>query len=264
MTRFLFYISGGSNFDYEDPIHEGFTVNYSASFDSSLYLPEGGQLIEASDFIGDMNQLDFLKDVVNRYGLVLHPVQNTGEFKFRRLEALLNDRLTAEDWTSKLAEISGENYVSGYAKVNEANYQYPEEIVVPNNDGSMLIENENAESEKTMFSSPFEIPVANNSSIGGEPVYKIPIWSIGDPETVTVETELNNDEEIQDAYLKTDGEVYGGELFVASTITDGYFINWTTGAPQTNASYFASDFIAVEVGKDYTISGGGFAFLCLL
>lgn len=99
-----FYISASSSFDYyeyQDEFNNGFRINYTASFDLSLYLQEGGQVIKASDYIGEMNQLDFIKDVVNRYGLVLHPVQNTDEYRFRRIEAILNDRANAEDWTPK-------------------------------------------------------------------------------------------------------------------------------------------------------------------
>lgn len=193
-----FYLNIYSDFEgYEEGY---FDVSYNASFDLEVYLQEGGQLIQASDYIGEMNQIDFIKDVVNRYGLVLHPVQNTVNFRFKQLETVLNDREGAEDWTSKLSGIGSEKYVSGYAKSNKASYQYPEEIVVPNNDGEMLIDNENASSEGTLFSSSFEIPVTS-SSLSGEKTYLLPIWgeeSQATAEQITslVYTEQNNNFEL--------------------------------------------------------------------
>jgi len=172
-----FMISGSS---YTDP--EFFIIDYNVQFDSSIYLQTGGQVIKASDYIGDMLQIDFVKDIVNRYGLLLHPIQNTNQFRFKRLEALLKDRATHEDWSSKLGEIGGENYVSGYAKRNVAKYKYPEAIVVPNNDGEMLIDNDNALNEKTFFSSPFEIPV-KYAMIYNNQTYQLPIWSEDDEGT---------------------------------------------------------------------------------
>lgn len=152
-----------------------YVVTYQVQVDLSLYLQTGGQLITPSMYIGEMNQIDFLKDVVNRFGLVLHPVQNSEEFRFGQLKEILNDKETAEDWTSKLAGIKSEKYKSGYAKANKANYQYPEEIVVPNNDGEMLINDLNANNEKSMFSSPFEIP--NESFLlSGNKTYMLQVW----------------------------------------------------------------------------------------
>jgi len=238
-----FKISGGSSFDYENPEHQTFMVNYSATIDASLYLQEGGQVVKASDYIGDMTQLEFIKDVVNRYGLVLHPVQNTGEFKFKRLEALLNDRLTAEDWTSKLSEIDGEKYVSGYAKANKANYSYPEATVVPTHDGQMNIQNENADTEKPMFSSPFEIPV-KSGSVNGEQMFLIPVWGEENQGTIVVETDLNNDGQVSDCLLLTNGNK--NKLTPSNLIAD-FFIH-SNGALVANGG-FDVDVYPVQAGN---------------
>jgi hypothetical protein len=176
----------GNYYDPYDPYYDGYNnqptyyqINYNVSVSGQLFLQEGGQLIKVVDYIGDTNQLDFIKDVIRRYGLVLNPIRNTSDYRFTQIEALLNDRGNAEDWTQKLKEIKKENYVSGYAQINKASYQYPEEIVVPNNDGEMLIENENTSIEKTMFTSIFEIP-NKSGTLGGENVYSIPIWELKD------------------------------------------------------------------------------------
>lgn len=179
--RVSFYASGSSEwqYDYEgDPDDGGYRyeVNYWVEVAGTLSLLTGGQLIQPSDYIGDMNQITFIKDVANRYGLLLHPVQNTNEFRFIRMEALLSDRAAAEDWTDKFVSVDGENYVSGYAKTNKAAFKYPSEIVIPSNNGEMEIDNKNANEEKTLFSSDFEIP-NTGSYLSGQRVYKIPIWN---------------------------------------------------------------------------------------
>lgn len=164
-------------------------LSYSISANMNLLLLTGGQLIRVSDYIGDMNQIDFVKDVLHRYGLQLHPIQNSNDYRFRQIEANLSDRDTAEDWTSKYVDQPKENYISNYAQSNIAKYQYTEEIVIPNNDGSFTIDNSNAKAEDTLFTSPFEIPIARGV-IGGNDTYLIPIRELDDGVIENTETPL--------------------------------------------------------------------------
>lgn len=172
---------------YVDPPAQ-FTIDYKVSSDTLLYLQTGGQLITVNDYIGDLTQLDFIEDIMNRFGLILHPIINSLDYRFQQIENVLNDRITFEDWTKKVSVITDENYVSGYAQSSKAIYQYPESIVIPNNDGQMIIDNKNADAEKTIISSGFEIP---NKSIlfAGVLTYQIYIWSL-DPNVVLEETPL--------------------------------------------------------------------------
>ena len=168
---------------------ERYFLTYAINSSISVSLQSGGQLIEVSDYIGDMNQLDFVKDIINRYGLILRPLRDSGEFEFKQLDNILSDIDSAEDWTNKIASKGSTNYNSGYAKINKAKYNYPESIVIPNNDGEMLIDNVNAAEEKTMFSSSFEIP-AESTFLGGVVTYHIPIWELVDSVTENKETPL--------------------------------------------------------------------------
>ena len=102
---------------------EVYFLNYTLSLAATISLNDGGQLIKPKDYIADLKQIDVIKDLANRYGLVLHPVQNTNEFKFGRLENILHDREGAQDWTKKLSSISSEVYNSGYAQTNRAKYK---------------------------------------------------------------------------------------------------------------------------------------------
>lgn len=178
-------LQGNSSFE---PVGGRYYVSYRAQTDMSLYLISGGQLITPSDYIGDVTQLDLVKDVVNRFGLVLKPLRGGNDFEFKRIEALLNDRENAEDWSDKIKSIESEDYISGYAKINKAKYKYPDEIVIPNNDGEMEIDNFNANNEKTLFESLFEIPNLSILTLGGNDLYVIPIWTVEDTEIINSET----------------------------------------------------------------------------
>lgn len=184
-----FFVAGSSGYDGnegEDPNGDDFefyTINYNISATGSLSLQTGGQLIQVSEFIGDLGQLDFLKDIIRRYGIVLHPIRNSSDYRFIQLESILSNRNSAEDWTEKLKEIGKEKYVSGYAQTNYGKYKYPEEIVVPNNDGEMIIDNDNAKIEKTIISSVFEIP-NTAGSFSGTTLYSIPIWGFDEDSNI--------------------------------------------------------------------------------
>lgn len=172
-----FWIYGSSYYDgyYNGGNYDYYEVNYQVETSGLLFLQEGGQLINMKDYLGETLQLDFVKDIINRYGLVLNPISNSSDYNFKQIEELLLDRENAEDWTEKLKKINGEDYVSGYAKKNIAAYQYPEEILVPNNDGEIVTENENAETEKNLFTSIFQIPNEAGGLLG-KTAYSIPLW----------------------------------------------------------------------------------------
>ena len=136
-----------------------------------------GQAVDPSDYLSDLPQIDLVRDVLNRYGLVLLPLQETGSYKFMPLEDILTDTDNAEDWTDKLSKITSESYTSGYAKENKATFDYADGIVFKEYDGILEVDNENAENEKPLFSSPFEIP-NSASSLEGIPTFLIPLWQL--------------------------------------------------------------------------------------
>jgi hypothetical protein len=165
-----------------------YEVNYTVSCDMLLYLQNGGNLVIPSDYLGDVTQVEFIKDVMRRYGLVIHPVPNSSNYLFKRMEVLLNDTDDAEDWTSKLgASIPKEKFVSGYSQINKARYQYPEAIVEPNNDGEMLINDKNTSLEADLFTSNFEIPI-ESGVLSGQEFYLIPLREVSGAEVKNLET----------------------------------------------------------------------------
>lgn len=176
------YYPSASGFDF-------FILNYNVESTVDLFLQEGGNLVRAVDYIGDMNQMDFVIDVVRRFGLILNPISNSSDYNFKRLEEVLSSVKNAEDWTEKASLFSGEKYISGYARKNSFEYNYPDSIVIPNNDGYLLTDNENAEDEKRIFTSSFEVPEFFRN-FQGEPTYLIPIWELDDGSVKNVETDI--------------------------------------------------------------------------
>lgn len=152
-------------------------LNEVVTLSEGFSITSVGQLIEPGDYLGEINQIDLIKDVSNRYGLVLLP--DGDKYTFINLESILADKENAEDWTDKLSGISYERYESGYAKTNTASFNYAEAIDEKNYDGELLIDNENAENEESLFSSFFEIPDIYGK-INIYDLYNIPVWSISE------------------------------------------------------------------------------------
>lgn len=165
---------------------EGYSVNYSASASIIFSEATGGFLVDFSKMMGKLPQIDFIKDVMQRYGLVIRPVRgSTNNYEFIQFEELLNDRDNAEDWTDKLNDITGEKYGISYAKENIASYSYHEDIIVPTQDGVLTINNENANAKKDLFKSPYQIPT-KGVSFYGVPMYLHPVWESKDEDGVEV------------------------------------------------------------------------------
>lgn len=134
-----------------------------------------GQVITPGLYLGDIKQIDFIKDVIQRYGLILNPIPDSNQFNIKQIDNVYRDTNNAEDWSNKVSGVIPESYKSGYAQVNEAKYKYPETIPVPNNDGELLVNDLNAQATKPLFSSVFGIPALSDATIVDR-LYYIPIW----------------------------------------------------------------------------------------
>lgn len=151
-------------------------VDLQADLSIDFTKQSGGQYIDFSQIMPDTEQLNFIKDVMQSYGLFFQ-VDKTGKhYTFRMMEEMLNDRDSAEDWSNKFSnEISEDYKIGSYAQSNIMAYNY-EEDVVPSHDGEMVVDNENLPFEKTLFTSIYKISQRTRGRVG-EPIYNIPIWS---------------------------------------------------------------------------------------
>ncbi|MFC6858803.1 PKD domain-containing protein [Zunongwangia atlantica] len=190
----LYFKISGSNSEYnqapeggESSIDNQYYVSYSVSGDVSIDEVTGGYLIDFSEMMGDTPVIDVVKDIMQRYGLILKPIRGSNDYSFIQFEDLLNDRAGAEDWSDKLVSITKEDYSVKYAQTNKASYQYAEDIKLPTHDGVLSINNSNADAEKILFSSPYTIPVSNRT-YGGQPLYLVETWEEKDEDDTTVIT----------------------------------------------------------------------------
>lgn len=180
--------------------------------------PAGTNVIIA-DILGDIKQVDIIKDLANRHGLLMKPNSDITGFEFKKLQDVLNNRQGANDWTNKLVNIKNETYKSGYAQINTAVFDYGEGSV-QNLDGEILIDNFNASLEKEIFKSAFEMPSYNlfghSAPLPALELFNIPIWGDYVQKETIVENELSGAVLATPSRLKQDGttEAYTGGRIV--------------------------------------------------
>lgn len=219
----VYFLMSGTPVRDTQGVEDYYEVRFNGSASITISNLTGGFFINFNQMIGDMNQLDFIKDILYRYGLILKPVNNNTGYEFIQYEELLNSRNSANNWTDKLVNIESENYQSDYATVNKASYSYHEDIVVPSFDGNLTLDVTNIDSEKKLFESPYEIPT-NYRVYRQNTMYYHPVW----------ESKVEDGEEIikvkEAPYKlfrinKIDSEI------LASFFTDGNSVNFNGLVP---------------------------------
>lgn len=186
--EFTFEIRASSVLDYEEE-DDGFTfysLNFSSQSSITLNKITGGQNIYPRILVGEkIKQIDLIKDVMNRHGLIPRVNRNNKKhLEFIQLENQLNDRANAVDYTDKLVSINGNDYQTDYAKKNTAAYVYDKDVD-PTHDGTISIDNQNVDADKPLFKSPFQISPAQGS------YYSAPIWEY-DKDDVLQYKEITN------------------------------------------------------------------------
>jgi hypothetical protein len=218
------FVSGPTETEIEDGSSNiTYNVNYTVEASVSISVVTGGFLVDFNKMMGDLPQVDFIKDVMQRYGLIFRPAKNTDGYEFIQFMDLLTDKNNAEDWSDKLDGVSKEKYGVPYAKENKATYSYHEDIVIPTHDGSLLLDNENLEAEKSLFDSPYEIPTTG-IKYRNETMYLHPVW----------EKETEDGEEVikvKDSPIKTFRIKRINKSFSAQYFNDANLINITDEIP---------------------------------
>ena len=140
--------------------------------------------VKINDLMGDLPQIDFIKDVMQRFGLVFRKTRNEKNYEFIRMEDLFDSRDTAIDWSDKLTTSTPkESYDSGYAQSNYFRYTYSnEDDTRASNfgDGLIEIDNYNANSRKEVVRSPFYATQTINGNC------RLNHWTIEDVDGVDV------------------------------------------------------------------------------
>lgn len=167
-----------------------------------------GTTVVISEILGDIKQIDIIKDLANRHGLLMKPNSDVSGFEFKKLQEVLNDRTTANDWSEKVNNFKNEEYKSGYSQINKAVYDYAEGAV-QDLDGELLVDNFNANLEKEIFKSAFEIPAVSSlfgfsAPLPAKEIFSVPIWGAYEQKIANIEAIIEKDSQTAER-LKQDG-----------------------------------------------------------
>ncbi|WP_417867963.1 hypothetical protein [Xanthomarina gelatinilytica] len=157
-----------------DPILPIYQIDLSAEILMDVERLEGGVFIDFNEISSKMFQSDFVKDIMQRYGLMFKTKGN--HYEFIQIETLCNSRGNAEDWSDKVSVIGTESYDLGnYGINNLLKYQYTDGVLEYPQDGIIVADNEHLTAEKEMFTSAFTISQQSSTLITA-PTYSVPLW----------------------------------------------------------------------------------------
>ncbi len=139
----------------------------------------GGIFLDYSKLLPGLTQKDFVKEVMQRFGLLMRPHKfNKQHYEFIEIEKLLNDRENAEDWSSKFVSHSEQYTIGGYGRKNMFQYTYPDELNDKNfASGVLSVANEAVDKERRVVKSVFTAikPKMNFDEIA---LYSVPLWEV--------------------------------------------------------------------------------------
>ncbi len=131
--------------------------------------------IDYSKMMPHLLQKDFIKDIMQRFGLVMIPRKNNKKhYEFVTIEELLNDRINIENWSSKYISHSESYEVGNYGRRNIFTYVYNNESEGFAN-GVLDVNNEVLKKQKSVISSPYKA-ILPSQWIRGVDLYKIALW----------------------------------------------------------------------------------------
>lgn len=147
-----------------------FTYDYSINYDIDIILDNRYYDITFENIIGNTKQIDFVKDVMQRFNLSFRKKKNANELEFITSEELLTDLAGAEDWSGIFSTKLSESYNSKYGQENRARYRYDEDSE-DYADGSLLVNDVNLSLEKNIFTSIYKA-----SKVVGA-LYQVNYWN---------------------------------------------------------------------------------------
>jgi len=162
------YTYSGGIFDNVDFAKEVFTMQegVESAEDAS------GDVIDFSLIIPKISQADFIKDVLNRYGIIIRLIDDNVEFAY--LEDILAGEYGFVDWTYKLNEIKSEKYNTSYAQNNQFTFDYNDKANT-DGDGTLYVVNDTLKLSKNVYKSVFDFNNSKSSFNIAEFAHTIPL-----------------------------------------------------------------------------------------
>lgn len=125
-----------------------FTIQFGY-YDDPLY--------DFQNELKNFNTIDFIKEIIHRYGLTLYKDKYTNNYEFRTLDEVINNPIVV-NWSDKFQYVEKEKYLYGtYAQENNFKYKYNEENV-NYNDGVLLVNNKNLSEKLDVIESKITSP----------------------------------------------------------------------------------------------------------
>lgn len=168
---------------------EGTITNVSFNSGSITYNYLSGYNVDFNETFIDFKTKDFIKEVLNRFGLTPSKNKYTNHYEFLTLYELLQNP-TIEDWSSdknKFVSLNSDKFIYGnYAQQNNFVYKYNDDEADYYN-GSILIDNVNLEDSKDVVKSNIYAPelVPSNELPKQTNVYKLWDKEVKDDGSVT-------------------------------------------------------------------------------
>jgi hypothetical protein len=137
-----------------------FTKNYVTYID----IDESYAVVNFNHIIGDTTQIEFLKDVMQRFNLSFRKTRNQKNIEFIKAQSLLSGISGTEDWSDLFDNFLEESYAAPYAQINRFRYKYTDETL-DFFDGIMNVQNVNLPIEKTLLTTIYKAPPTEISFI---------------------------------------------------------------------------------------------------
>lgn len=127
------------------------TTNMLIQINSAYFLND---TINFSNTLPEIAQVDFLKAIMQQYGL-LYQVRPDGAYVFSTIEDVLNGVMGFEDYSSKLSRETSETYEQTYFNESRFEYKYDDEDKISGKyaDSSFAIDADNIQKDGAVVSS---------------------------------------------------------------------------------------------------------------
>lgn len=154
-----------------------FQIDFTTDITATYTLVTGGLIVKFEDIMPEVSQADFIKDVMQTYGLIFQARKNSRHYDFVTMEALVNDRANAQDWSDKLISAGQETYtIGGYAQNNYMLFNYPgQDVQDITHDGNLQAQHFNIKDDGTLFTSIYEISNKEQTR-NTYPIYGAILW----------------------------------------------------------------------------------------
>ena len=156
------------------------------------------------EVIGSMKQIDFVKDVMQRFNMSFKTSMDSLDFEFIDSQRLLNGDGGVEDWSDKNPEEKRTRYVSKYASENVAKYMY-DNTDDDFADGYFYLQDVNLSKTKTILTSTMKasVLITEPEPTVSHPYYEMFLWKENTPNIFTPNNDGNRIFKISRPYTTT-------------------------------------------------------------